>query len=683
MPTMTLSRTPAQVPTTQGARVNEAVQLRLPFDIEQWARNVVLAYPAEKPAEPSSYEVTWSDYYCGAGGSSSGIELVLGAKVVLAANHWDLAVLTHQHNMPHADHDIADITGLDPRRHPRTDFAWFSPECTTWSMARGLGCDYDGEDGSEIVDGYMGDGSDGDDPERPVSKQALIRSRVQMRDVWRFARVHQYRGIIVENVPDIMKWGNLDRWLRDMVKLGYKYKMLVLNSAFAHGLGAPAPQLRDRWFCMFWKAEYRTPNFDKWLRPYAWCASCETVVRGVFTAKPGPRRPMRYGKNAQYFYRCPRKCESESVQPFILPASSAIDLRKPIQRIGDRKRPLADKTRARIAAGLRKYGRPITAEVAGNTFERRPGVRTWPVDSPMTVQTTTSTKAVAHPPMLVPVGGTWNDDAYPITDAMRTRTTRENEAVAVPPMTLSTTGREGSGRARPVSEPFPTQTARHEGAVLYVPLRNNGNATPVDQAPVQTFTAGGTHHAVVMRNNHGAGEMSTPLTEPIRTLTTAGHQSVVAWEGGGVVMRNTTPRAGESRCTPLSEPLRTLVAGGGGGGQSFLGWEGPGLYTYDSGAMRPLTEPLPTQTTVDGDAVIDLGVEVDDCYLRMLDVDEIHDGMAFLPDFELLGTAKRDKVKMLGNAVTPPCARDLAACLMEAVLGHDYEVTPFGYAMAG
>ena len=81
--------------------------------------------------------LTASDYFCGAGGSSSGMEQVPGVRVVMAANHWDLAIQTHNANLPHADHDIADISGIDPKRHPRTDIAWFSPECTNWSAAKG------------------------------------------------------------------------------------------------------------------------------------------------------------------------------------------------------------------------------------------------------------------------------------------------------------------------------------------------------------------------------------------------------------------------------------------------------------------------------------------------------------------------------------------------------------------
>ena len=204
----------------------------------------------------------------------------------------------------------------------------------------------------------------------------------------------------------------------------------------------------------------------------------------------------------------------------MLPAAVAIDWALPAELIGDRLKP---KTRARIAAGLLRYAytRPITVEAAGNNFERRPGVRTWPVDAPLTVPTATASKGVACPPLLVPSGGTWNDAPTSIAEPMRTRTTRETEAVVVPPLLVPTVGRDGVN-TQPITLPARTQTGRHETA-LVVPLRNNGVARPAQSHPAPTFAAGGTHHALVMRNNSGGAEMSTPVDEPVRTLTTKGH----------------------------------------------------------------------------------------------------------------------------------------------------------------
>lgn len=61
--------------------------------------------------------LTALDLFCGAGGSSTGLSGA-GVRVVMAANHWQLAVDVHQDNHPDADHDCADISAVDPRRYP-------------------------------------------------------------------------------------------------------------------------------------------------------------------------------------------------------------------------------------------------------------------------------------------------------------------------------------------------------------------------------------------------------------------------------------------------------------------------------------------------------------------------------------------------------------------------------------
>lgn len=537
---------------------------------------------------PSGGEGSWSDYFAGAGGSTSGIVRVPGAFVKIAVNHWPLAIETHNFNHQNTDHDSASLARTDPSRYPTTDYAWFSPECTYWSVARGDKCDYDMESEQLALD-LM---DDDESLTTPEAKEEKWRSRMLMRDVVRFADHHNYKAIIVENVPDILKWSAMDRWLADMVKRGYRYKIITLNSAFAGATGQPAPQLRDRVFIVFWKACYKTPNWDKWLRPKCFCPGCGEVVRGIYNPKPGPRRAMRYGPKAQYTYRCPsKKCAGQMVQPLIMPAGAAIDWSLPTQRIGGRKRPLAAKTLARVRAGLDRY---FTC------------------------------------PTLTPVGGSRNDTAYPITSAMRTQTTTESQALVVP-----LEGRGEVSSIRRLDQPFRTQSTRHQDGLLgipesmIVPLRNNGNAEPTTM-PYRTFAANGNHHALVMRNNTGGAEMCTPVDEPIRTLTTGGHQSLI-------------------------------------------GHPDQALYSYDTGKLRPLSMPMPSQTTVAGDALLGGGrfIDVDDCTLRMLAVHEVQAGMAFAEDYTLLGKVKRWKIRMLGNAVTPPSSRDLTACVMEAVTGVD------------
>src|SRR5437899_9150216 len=133
-------------------------------------------------------DITYSDYFCGWGGSSQGARK-RGLRIRMAANHWDLAVKVHNLNFPEADHDQADLSQVDPRRHPRTTIAWFSPECTNHSKAKGR---------KKAQASYQL--SFGEEP--PLPDAAADRSRATMWDVVRFAEHHRYRYVIVENVVE-------------------------------------------------------------------------------------------------------------------------------------------------------------------------------------------------------------------------------------------------------------------------------------------------------------------------------------------------------------------------------------------------------------------------------------------------------------------------------------------------
>lgn len=57
---------------------------------------------------------------------------------------------------------------------------------------------------------------------------------------------------------------------------------------------------------------------------------------------------------------------------------------------------------------------------------------------------------------------------------------------------------------------------------------------------------------------------------------------------------------------------------------------------------------------------------VDDCLFRMLEPHEVAAGMAFPRDYIWHGT-RRERVKLAGNAVTTPAARDLIAAVAESL----------------
>lgn len=572
------------------------------------------------------------DWFCGAGGSSQGVDSVPGVEVNRAANHWDKAIETHAMNFPAADHYLGDIREAPVERWPVADIFWASPECPQWSNARGKRRDFD----TSMQGGLFGE-------ETPEEVQ---RSRALMEEVPLYLRGVIDRGGlvkagVVENVVDVRAWDQWDRWIREIRVLGYHTRVIAMNSMHAAPPVTPrAPQSRDRLYVAYWHVSLgRDPDWDKWLRPAATCTCGEPVQAVQVFKKPGADMG-RYRQ--QYVYRSPHaNCRAPVVEPHVLPAAVAIDWNLPGTRIGDRPRQLSVKTLARIEAGLRRYARPITLEAAGNTFERRPGVRTWPVDAPLTTQTTTATKALAYDPMIVPAGGTWRTEATSVADPMPTRTTRENDGIAIPPLLVPVEGRNGKDAA-PVGQPMRTQTARNETGLAWMPfiaeLRGgSSDARPVSD-PLATVTASGNHHglvapaAMVVRQNTprgDPGQMCTPVDEPLRTLTSAGHQSLVTWEH-------------------LLVPY------------------------YGNGQARPTSEPVGTLTTRDRYALVEGAVDVNDVLFRMLEPHEIGKAMAFIDGYQVVGN-KRERVRMYGNAVTPPVAELIVSALVEAITGEDLE----------
>lgn len=551
-----------------------------------------------------SWNLTMTDLFCGAGGSSSGAHLIPGVKVVMAANHWDLAIETHNTNHPETDHDCADISQIDPRRYPKTDLLWASPECTNHSQAKGKKRNF-------------GTGVDGELPD-----EAAQRSRATMWDVVRFAEHHRYRAVIVENVVDVAKWVLYDAWLKAMHALGYKHREVYLNSMHAMTLGLPAPQSRDRLYVVFWKEGERKPDFEKWLRPNAIC-SVHGRIKAVQLWKKPESRWGRY--RTQYRYHCPRvDCGMEVVEPGWLPAAYAIDWSIQGQRIGDRERPLADKTRARIEAGLKKFYRPITLEAAGNTFDAatKGGTywRAWPVEAPHATLHTTASKGLAYTDgMLVPVEGRDGKEAQSAERPLRTATARNETGLLVP------AGGTWNDAVTPTDEVMRTRTTRDSEAIV-IPLRNHTSPTP-ESAPIPTVAAAGNHHGLLVPY-YGTRQVDRTTADPMGSLTTVDRYAMVTRHNG----------TGDWSSTPVDEVLRTLVAGGQvGANQSLTEWDGT----------------LP---------------DIDDCLFRMLEPSEVKVGMAFSRRYVMLGT-KREQVRLSGNAVTPPSSRDLIGMVCEAITG--------------
>ena len=468
------------------------------LDLRRWRRDI------------TPTDLTIADFFAGIGGTSWGATMA-GLNVAIAANHWKLAVTNHALNHPKTEHIVADLSQYDPRYFPHTDLGWFSPECTTHSLARGhkyiTGPDLFGE---------------------TLPDEAIERSRVTMWDVVRFAEFHQYQLVFVENVIEVRRWAPYRAWLQAMFDLGYDHREISLNSMHAQAYGDPAPQSRDRLYVMFWRRGSRVPDIDSILRPPAWCMRCEALVESRQLFKAG-RHVGKYRQ--QYTYIC-TACAT-TVEPAWIPAAAAIDWTLRGQRIGGRSKPLADKTRARIAAGIRRYWGPLVIEAAGNTYDaadpRHPAhgslsgyYRAWPTSDALRTLHATNSKA-----LLVPVEGRDGKQAQTAEDALRTMTTRNETGIALPALIAELRG--GGSTARPAADPLATVAAGGNHHALVMPYYTHGIAS-TDSDPVGTITTRD-RFALVMRNNTAragdGAEMSTPVTQPYRTMTTSGNQSLI------------------------------------------------------------------------------------------------------------------------------------------------------------
>ncbi len=524
--------------------------------------------------------VTITDLFCGAGGSSWGAEQVANVQVEIAANHWAIAVEVHQAHFPHARHDTADISQVDPRRYPRTNILLASPECVNHSNSKGVS--------RKRQDVTLFDSPD----------PAAERSRATMWDVGRFAEQKHYDCIVVENVVEATKWTGWPHWLAWITSLGYQHRVLSHNSMH-HGV----PQSRDRIYVVFWRAGL-DPDLE--FEVDGWCAWCDSWRPSRQAWKP-QRTVGRYRQ--QWIWAC-TSCGRETVT-VTQPAASIIDWALPCPRIGDRTKPLREKTQARILAGLQRYGWvPITTAGAGHVYETTPGNRARPLTDPLATQHATATAALATPPgfllqtahegRVVPL-----DRPHPTVCASDDR-----HSLVVPSRT--------NGRARATDEPMPTATAGTVGASLVVPMRANGHSYDPAVESLGTVSAGGNHHGLLMRNNSGGAEMVTPVTEPARTMTTKGHQSLL-------------------------------------------------MPYYGNGVPQPVSRPTPTVTTKDRCALIDSRSAVDDCGFRMLQPHEVAAAMAFPAGYIPGDLPKKDQVRLAGNAVTPPTMTWIVGRLVQAL----------------
>lgn len=580
------------------------------------------------------------DNFAGGGGASTGIAMALGRDPDIAINHSPQAVAMHRANHPNTRHLIEDVWAVDPAAECAgrpVGLAWFSPDCTHFSRAKGG---------------------------KPRSKKTRSLAWV----VVRWAKAVRPAVIMLENVEEFLTWGPVDNngdpcrrragrtfkmWVGKLRGLGYDVQW---RSLVAADFGAPTT--RKRLFLI---------------------ARCD----GEKIVWPTPT----HGRHRAHPWRA---------------AAEVIDFSLPCPSIFERKKPLAEATLRRIAAGLRRYviesPRPFVIHLTHHGQRQ-----THPTDGPLPTVTGANRGELA---LVTPFVSTQFGQSVgrAATDPVPTITGggMGHQALVMPYLAPVTHTKSGD-RTHDAARPLPVVTTAKGGEfVLVAPtLVTTGYGEREGQAPrapglhkpLGTVVPGGKHGLVLgflAKHYGGPNGHATPgqsLAAPAGSITAQDHHALVTAQ---LDLPGTRPAPeaaaafvtkfyGTSTGADAREPLPTVTANGRGGGhlaevRAFL----VKYYGSDGSAQsqqQSLFDPLHTVTSKARFGLVTIeGTEyqITDIGMRMLAAKELFAAQSFPPDYKLdvdYDDRKRGRVRKLTNTeLIDLCGNSVCAVLACALV---------------
>lgn len=419
-------------------------------------------------------KLLYIDLFCGAGGTSTGVENARYngrqcAKVIGCVNHDANAIASHAANHPDAMHFTEDIRTLElspliahiakmRKLYPDAFVVlWASLECTNFSKAKG------------------GQPRDAD-------------SRTLAEHLFRYIEAINPDYIQIENVEEFMSWGDLDengkpiskdagrlyqQWVANVCGYGYRFVHRILNSA---DYGAYTS--RRRFFGIFSKG------------------SLPIVFPEPTHSKEGA---------AGLFGRLHRW----------KPVREVLDFSDEGESIFGRKKPLVDATLERIYAGLIKFvaGGKEAFMVKWNSMSRTGKYHAPGIDEPCPTVATQSRLGVAQVSFLSKYyGGSPEGKSVSVEEPAGAITTRDHHSFI--------TAYYGNGHNHSIDEPAPTLTTKDR--LAFVDMQY-GNGTPCDiETPAPTVTTNPKHQLVTCKPwimNTSFKNTGSSIDEPAQTVT--------------------------------------------------------------------------------------------------------------------------------------------------------------------
>lgn len=548
-------------------------------------------------------EITTIDLFCGAGGATTGLEEALRRKGLrhrgVAVNHWRVAVDTMRANHPDVDAIQMSVEEAVPAELVPggiVDLLWASPSCTHHSRAKGG---------------------------RPRSNQ--LRSQPELILTW----LDQLfvRRIIVENVPEFVEWGPLNKDGRP------------IKSKFGECFRAWVAAIEARNYIVEWRVVNCADYGDATTRRRFFLKAVRKGCGKITWPE------AQYAENPQPDLFCERK-------PW-RGIKECLDFSDIGKSIFNRKNPLAKNRLRRIEEGLRKFcGLDFQMDMLGAGGPDDCRVRS--LDKPMATQHCSNRTAIVRP-FIVNLRN--NENVQSIDRPVKTISAGgQHHALCQPfivnnfehgaprsvekPVHALTTGNHvmlcqpfvidhtKHGKARSVNKPIPSQTTKdHVSMITPLVLGQHGaaNCRPVSEPCPTVATKGAIRMITPIVIGQFTGSSAKPVTKPLGTITTT------------------------SRGIRLVTPFVVDNANGG--------------------IVRGSHDPMNTITVKDQHMGVFPMLEdgrIIDVYIRMLKPSELAAAHSFPKDYILTGN-RGDQVKQIGNLVPVMTAAAMCECDLEAV----------------
>lgn len=557
-------------------------------------------------------KLLYIDLFCGAGGTSTGVENARYAdercaKVIACVNHDANAIASHAANHTDALHFTEDIRTLElsplvahvermKKIYPDALIVlWASLECTNFSKAKG------------------GQPRDAD-------------SRTLAEHLFRYIESIDPDYIQIENAEEFMSWGDMDengkpiskdkgrcyeKWKRNVRKYGYDFDWRILNAA-----NYGAYTTRKRYFGIFAK-------------------------RGLPIVFPEPTH-CKDGKTDMM-----GRLEKWNAVKEVLDFTDEGD------SIFCRKKPLAEKTLERIYAGLIKFvaGGKDAFIVKYNSMNRNGKYQPPSIDEPCPTVATQGRLALAKVSFLSKqYSGHPESKNISIEEPAGTITCKDHHAFV--------SAYYGNGNNYSVESPAPAILTKDHLALVTPFFMNyysgGGQLGGVDE-PCPAITTVPKQRIVtpVFIDQQFGASSAASIEKPLGAITTNPKYSLVTCKGKSFLMNPQFASAGVS----VDSPCFTLIA--------RMDKKPPYFVNTEEGIGICIKEGDSPMTVKIKQFMILYGLA--DIKMRMLRIDELKKIMGFPEDYILIGT-QSDQKKFIGNAVEVNMARVLCEAICKELI---------------